>query len=102
MEKQIFKLANLTDLKPGQAKAIQVNGQTIALFNVNGEFYAIDDACPHRGASLAESIAKNGKVYCSWHLFDFDLKTGECGAIPDFPVKTYELKIEGEEIFVYC
>lgn len=102
MEKQIFKLANRTDLKPGQAKAVQVNGQTIALFNVDGQFYAIDDACPHRGASLAESIAKNGKVFCSWHLFDFDLKTGECGAIPDFPVRTYELKIEGEEIFVYC
>lgn len=102
MEKQIFKLAKLTDLTPGQAKAIQVNGQTIALFNVNGEFYAIDDACPHRGASLAESIAKNGKVFCSWHLFDFDLRTGECGATPDFPVRTYELKIEGEEIFVYC
>ena len=102
MEKQIFKLANLTDLQPGQAKAIPINGNTIALFNVDGAYYAIDDACPHRGASLAESICKNGKVFCSWHLFDFDLKSGECGAIPDFPVRTYELKIEGTEIFVYC
>ena len=102
MEKQIFKLATLTDLAPGHAKAFQVNGNTIALFNVDGNFYAIDDACPHRGASLAESICKKGKVFCSWHLFDFDLKTGECGAIPDFPVRTYELKIEGNEIFVLC
>ena len=102
MEKQFFKIATTAELAVGRAKAFQVNDKTIALFNVNGQFYAIDDACPHRGASLAESIAKNGKVYCSWHLFDFDLKTGECGAIPDFPVQTYELKIEGTEIFVLC
>lgn len=102
MEKQFCKIATITELPAGRAKAYPVNGKTIALFNVEGQFYAIDDACPHRGASLAESIAKNGKVFCSWHLFDFDLKTGACGAIPDFPVQTYELKIEGEEIFVLC
>ncbi|MBS1811826.1 MAG: Rieske 2Fe-2S domain-containing protein [Acidobacteria bacterium] len=99
---QFFKIATLSDLAPGRAKAFEVNGKTIAVFNVDGQFYAIDDACPHRGASLAASIAKNGKVFCSWHLFDFDLKTGACGAIPDFPVQTYELKVEGTEIFVLC
>ena len=102
MEKQFFKIATTSELAVGRAKAFQINDKTIALFNVEGQFYAIDDACPHRGASLAESIAKKGKVYCSWHLFDFDLKTGACGAIPDFPVQTYELKIEGAEIFVLC
>lgn len=99
---QFYKIATTTELGNGRAKAYQVNDKTIALFNVEGTYYAIDDACPHRGASLAESIAKNGKVYCNWHLFDFDLKTGECGAIPNFPVQTYELKIEGEDIFVLC
>ena len=102
MGKQFVKITTTSDLALGRAKAFQVNDKTIALFNVNGNYYAIDDACPHRGASLAESICKNGKVFCSWHLFDFDLKTGECGAIPDFPVQTYELKIEGNEIFVFC
>ena len=102
MEKQFCKIATTSELAVGRAKAFQINDKRIALFNVEGQFYAIDDACPHRGASLAESIAKNGKVYCSWHLFDFDLKTGACGAIPDFPVETYELKIEGAEIFVLC
>src|SRR5438128_8256493 len=102
MEKRFFKITDTSELAVGRAKAFQVNDKTVALFNVDGQFYAIDDACPHRGASLAESIAKNGKVYCSWHLFDFDLKTGECGAIPDFPVQRYELKIEGSEIFVLC
>lgn len=102
MQKQIFKIANVSEVKPGLSKAYKIGDKTIALFNEGGQFYALDDACPHRGASLAESICKNGKVYCSWHLFDFDLKTGECGAIPDFPVQTYEVKIEGEEIFVWC
>ncbi len=99
---QFFKITTTTELTPGRAKAFQVNDKTIALFNVEGQFYAIDDACPHRGASLAESIAKNGKVFCSWHLFDFDLKTGACGAIPDFPVQTYEVKIEGTAVLVLC
>ncbi len=102
MEKQFCKIAHTSELAVGRAQAFQINDKRIALFNVDGQFYAIDDACPHRGASLAESIAKNGKVYCSWHLFDFDLKTGACGAIPEFPVQTYELKIEGTEIFVLC
>lgn len=102
MEKQFYKIAQATDVTPGNSKAFKISDKTIALFNVEGKFYAIDDACPHRGASLAESISKNGKVYCSWHLFDFDLQTGECGAIPNFPVQTYEIKIEGEEIFVLC
>lgn len=102
MENQFCKIAHISELAVGRAKAFQINDKRIALFNVNGQFYAIDDACPHRVASLAESIAKNGKVYCSWHLFDFDLQTGACGAIPDFPVQTYEVKIEGSEIFVLC
>ena len=100
IEKQFHKIAQVSELSNGKSKAYKIADKVIALFNVDGNFHAIDDGCPHRGASLAESISKNGKVYCSWHLFDFDLKTGECGAVPDFPVQTYELKIEGEEIFV--
>lgn len=102
MEKQFCKIARTADVQPGNSKAFKISDKTIALFNVEGQFYALDDACPHRGASLADSICKNGKVFCSWHLFDFDLKTGECGAIPNFPVQTYEIKIEGEDIFVLC
>lgn len=102
MQKQFFKIAKTSELAPGRSKAYKIADKTIAVFNLEGQFYALDDACPHRGASLAESICKNGKVFCSWHLFDFDLKTGECGAIPDFPVATYEVKIEDEEIFVLC
>lgn len=102
MEKQFVKIATTLDLSSGHGKAYKINDKIIALFNVDGQFYAIDDACPHRGASLSEGICKNGKVFCGWHLFDFDLKTGECGAVPNFPVQIYEIKIEDNEIFVLC
>src|SRR5215467_6426155 len=101
-EKLYYRAASIGEIPPGTGRLIEVAGEDIALFNFNGEYYATGDMCPHRGASLAEGFLDGGKVFCPWHCYDFNLKTGECETVPSLRVRTYEVKIEGEDIFVAC
>ena len=99
-EKRDHKVASVGEIPLGAGRLIEVTEQEIALFNFNGEYYAISDMCPHRGASLAEGFLDGGKVFCPWHCFDFNLKTGECATVPSLSVQAYEVKIVGEDIFI--
>jgi len=75
MAKRI-KIAETKDVPSGQAAAFTVEGQRIALFNVEGTYYAIADTCSHVGGPLSEGEVQGTKVTCPWHGADFDLKTG--------------------------
>lgn len=101
-EKRYYKVASAGEIAPGAGRMVEVAEREIALFNFGGEVYATSDMCPHRGASLAEGFLDAGKVFCPWHCFDFNLKTGECATVPSLRVQTYEVKIEGGEVFVLC
>jgi NAD(P)H-dependent nitrite reductase small subunit len=95
-----YKVASIGEIPMGSGRMVEIAGQEVALFNFNGEFYAISDMCPHRGASLADGFLDGGKVFCPWHCFDFSLKTGECAMVPSLRVQTYAVEVEGEDIFV--
>jgi nitrite reductase/ring-hydroxylating ferredoxin subunit len=71
------KVAKTDEVAPGQGKLVEVNGKKIALFNVEGSFYAIDDACSHLGGPLAEGFLDGNEVTCPWHGARFDITTGE-------------------------
>jgi NAD(P)H-dependent nitrite reductase small subunit len=101
-EKRYHRVASVGEIPMGAGRMVEVAEEEIALFNFNGQFHAISDMCPHRGASLAEGFLDGGKVFCPWHCFDFNLKTGECSMVPSLRVQTYEVKVEGEDIFVAC
>ena len=101
-ERCFRKVAATSDIRPGTGKTVVVDQEEIAVFNFNGGFYAMSDICPHRGAPLAEGFLDAGKVFCSWHCFDFNLKTGECTVVPSLSVQIYEVKVEGDEVFVLC
>jgi NAD(P)H-dependent nitrite reductase small subunit len=100
--KRYHKVASIGEISPGIGKRIEIGTREIAVFQYNGEYYAIDDFCPHRGAPLSEGFLEAGKVFCPWHCFDFNLLTGECTTVPSLRVETYEIKIEGDELFVLC
>jgi len=102
VEKRYCRVASIGEIPPGAGRLVEVDGEEVALFNFGGEYYAINDLCPHRGASLARGFLDGGKVFCPWHCFDFNLKTGECATVPSLSVRTYEVKIAGEDIFVAC
>ncbi|HYE72244.1 MAG TPA: Rieske 2Fe-2S domain-containing protein [Blastocatellia bacterium] len=99
-DKSFHKFTEIQNIPSGSGKASEINGQEIAVFNDEGQLYAIDNSCPHRGAPLHEGILRDGKVYCPWHCFDFDIKTGECGAVKGLDVNTYEVKVEEGTIYV--
>lgn len=98
MSKEI-EVAKVSEIQPGSAKQIEVDGEPVAIFNVEGEFYAIHDTCTHAQASLSEGTVEDRIVTCPWHGAQFDLKTGKNLKMPaPTPVATYQLKIEGDVI----
>ena len=77
----------------GSRSLLRVNGHNIALFNVEGVLYAIDDMCPHAGSSLLNGVLNGRTVQCRAHGLRFDLVTGCMPGAKDFGVKTYPVEI---------
>lgn len=98
---KLEKVADLSALSPGQAMCVQAGGKAIALFNVGGTCYALDDACTHVGGNLSEGEVDGDTVTCPWHGARFDLKSGAClGPPAQTPVKAYPLQIRGQDILI--
>jgi nitrite reductase/ring-hydroxylating ferredoxin subunit len=95
----MVKIAQKKDVAPGGGIAVEAGGKQIALFNIDGTYYAIDDECTHAGGSLAEGTLDGHTVTCPWHGAEFDVKTGRAISPPaDDNVKGYKVVVEGEDI----
>lgn len=95
------KVATVQEVTPGRGTQVTVAGRTIGLYTVGGTIYAIDDACPHRGASLCEGDVISGEVLCPWHGARFDVKTGQHLSPPaSRGVTAYPVQVVGDEIQV--
>jgi len=87
------------ELKPGEYKSVQVEGELIAVFNYNGKFYAIGDVCTHDGGILTGGTVEGRVITCPRHGAQFDITTGEVIRMPAFaPVPTYEVRVEGNAV----
>jgi nitrite reductase/ring-hydroxylating ferredoxin subunit len=94
------KALRRSDLAPGQVRTVEIGGQSVALFNVDGQFHALDNACPHRGGPLGDGDVSGKEVTCPWHAWGFDVTNG-CGTThPSSQAKSYAVKIEGEDVLV--
>ena len=94
------KVAQTSDLAPGTSKVVQADGLSIALFNVEGTFCAIDNTCTHRGGPLGEGTLNGDVVTCPWHLWEYNVRTGEKLNSPGVKVATYAVEVEGNDIKV--
>ncbi len=94
-------VAEMKDLTPGSCKGVEVSGQQIALFNIGGTFYAIGNACTHRGGSLSEGTLEGTTITCPLHGATFEVKTGK-NLTPPAPgeVPSYTVRIEGTQVQV--
>jgi len=98
---KLIKVTEADKLPPGQSEAFEVEGKRIALFNVGGVYYAIDDTCPHADAPLAGGYVdqKQVTVSCPWHGAEFDLKTGNVLCAPARGnVSVYNVVLEGNDL----
>ena len=96
---RLVKIADANQLPPGKATAAEIDGTRIAVFNVGGSFYALEDTCPHAGGPLSEGLVDGDKVVCPWHDAEFDLNTGDVLAPPAFEgVKSYKVVVEGNDV----
>lgn len=94
-------LAKAADVAPSQGKMFEVNGKKLAIFNIEGTFYAIDDTCTHRGGPLSEGDLNGKEVTCPWHGAIFDVTTGEqLGPPAPRCVSRYNVRVDGEDIAV--
>lgn len=95
------KVAQTGDLSPGTGKVVQADGRSIALFNVEGTFFAIDNTCTHRGGPLGEGALSGDTVVCPWHGAHFNVKTGVVTSPPaPAGVRSFPVKVEGNDVLV--
>lgn len=94
------KVARVSEVPPGGARIVVVAGQPVALFNVGGRFYATSNTCLHRGGPVGEGDLDGTVVTCPWHGWEYDVRTGANVINPAASLKTYEVRVEGEDVLV--
>ncbi len=94
------KVASLSDLEAGTCRTVEANGKSVALFNVGGTVYALDNTCLHRGGPLGDGMLEDEVVTCPWHSWQYNVKTGENLRNSAVKVVTYPVQVEGNDIKV--
>ena len=106
-----YQVATVEEIPPGGRKIVTISGRSIGVFNVDGEFYALRNSCPHQGGPLCEGLltgfvtaqvpgeyqySRRGEILkCAWHGWEFDVKTGQSWVDPQQTrVRTYPVSIE--------
>lgn len=75
--REYVRVGKVEEIPPGTARLVRVEGKLIAIFNLNGNFYATDDACPHEGGPLSSGFIEGENVTCPWHGATFHIMTGK-------------------------
>jgi 3-phenylpropionate/trans-cinnamate dioxygenase ferredoxin subunit len=97
---EFIKVAVVTDLQPGEKILVEYDGEDVGLFNLDGQFYAISDICTHDDGPLIEGKLDGEYIICPRHGARFNVKTGE-QTMPAFsPAPVYQVKVDGEAIFI--
>jgi len=93
-------VAQLSDLPPNTGKTFRIGTLQVALFNHDGQIYALDGYCPHRGAPLGDGWFEFPIAHCPLHGWDFDVRTGACGVNPEKAAKVLPVRVVGQNIEV--
>jgi len=100
MAKRRVRVAVAEDVPVGQGRVVEAEGKVLALFNVDGAFYAIDNACIHRGGPLGEGDLEGRIVLCPWHAWRWDVTTGANANNPAVKMACYQVIVEDGDVFV--
>ena len=94
------KLLDCPNLLPQSGQVVMMDEKPVALFNIDGEFIAMDNKCPHRGGSLGDGEIEGDIVTCPWHGWQFNCRTGKAVENDAIIVRTYDIENRSEGIFI--
>lgn len=95
---QTLVVGGIDDLRAGACISFELpDGNELAVYNVDGEFYATENYCPHKGAPLTEGVMCGHIIECGWHGWQFDVRTGECLTVKE-TIRTYQVFVEDDQI----
>lgn len=98
---RLFEVARIDEIEPEEGLLVEAGEKSIALFNVEGELFAIDDTCTHRGASLSMGEVVGTEVSCPFHDARFCLRTGKVLSMPATEdVSTYPVSVENGVVYI--
>lgn len=99
-DRKWFEVARVDDLAPGEVMYVEVGNDPVALVNLDGEYFALNDICTHQEASLSDGEVIGDEIECPLHGGAFEIRTGLPANFPVVvPVETYEVKVEGDVVF---
>ncbi len=93
-------VCRVDELAEGEGKTVGVGDKLIAVFRQDGCYFAIDDTCPHMGASLSGGCVENGVVTCPWHAWRFRLGDGAWADNPRIKIGCYPVRVQGDDVQV--
>jgi len=94
------KAGTVDTITPGNAVKVEVNGQELALYNVDGKFFATSNICPHQGGPLHEGMLEGCNIVCPWHAWVFDVSNGQSPVNPRAKIPCFPVKVEGKDVLV--
>ena len=95
-----IRIADVAACPPGTALEAVAGDQMVALFNIDGELYALDGVCPHQGGPLGQGELCGAVVTCPWHGWQFDVRDGMHQINPKIVQPKFEVRVEGDGVFV--
>jgi 3-phenylpropionate/trans-cinnamate dioxygenase ferredoxin component len=94
-------VARVGEVEPGRVIVVTAGDRRLALCNVDGDYFCIDDVCTHDGGPLDQGEVFDDQIECPRHGARFDVRTGKALTLPAiFPIKTYPVKVEGKDILI--
>ena len=99
-ERRQVRVASVGEVPPGEGRVVEAEGRGLALFNVDGRYFVLDNSCPHRGGPLGEGDLEGPTVTCPWHAWRWDVTTGANVNNPAVRVANLPVSVDGDAIFV--
>ena len=97
---RLVRVADVRECPPGSAGEFVVGERIVALFNVGGQFYALDGICPHQGGPLGKGRLTGCIITCPWHGFQFDVTTGQHLTSKSLVHPRFTVKVDGDDVLV--
>ena len=94
------RVAAVGEIAAGDVRVVEANGRSIAVFNVDGQYYAVDNVCPHRGGPLADGDLEGTVIACPWHAWRWDVRSGANVNNPAVTLACFPVRVDNGVIFV--